>query len=275
MIKRVSLAICAAVWLLGLLSCGQDDEAATAEVSVSLSAVVPQESLLRSVSDYGTGGRVNRCILEVYRNGVRYGERQVQAVTAGQVSFPELLLVPMQTYDFVLWADCADGLDDGYYNTADLSSVSVRKPYTGNDDGFDAFCARFSCTVTESFTQSITLTRPFAQLCVTASDIDASTPDASKPTHAQVDFAAIPTAFNLLTGEPVDSQPISYTVAVENVDAGEMTVDYIWVAPEQDDMVQFAVTLFRDGTMLAPARNFEEVPLRRNYRTNVSAGFLP
>ena len=267
--------ICAAVWLFGLFSCGQSDEAVTNEVSVSLSVVVPQESLLRSVSDYGTGGRINRCILEVYRNGVRYGERQVQAVVAGQVSFPNLMLVPMQTYDFVLWADCADGLDDGYYNTADLSSVSARKPYTGNDDGFDAFCARFSCTVTESFTQSITLTRPFAQLCVMADDIGASTSDALKPTHARVEFTAIPTSYNLLTGVPGDSQPVTYTAAVESADAGELTVDYIWVAPEQDGVAQFSVTLLRDGVEMAPAQRFEDVPLRINYRTNVSTGFLP
>lgn len=262
--------------MIGLPSCQKEDsEVLSPCVPVSLTASIPPEVLLRSVSDYGQALHINRCILEIYHDGALYGARAVQAVTAGQVVFPELMLVSSQTYDFVLWADCADGLEDKYYDTTDFSEIAFKMPYAGNDDGFDAFFAKVSYTVSGSLSESITLTRPFAQLCVMASDIDAATPDASKPTHVTVEFAAIPTTFNLLTGEPGTPKPVSYTAGVENVNAGEMTVDYIWAEPEQDDLVQFSITTFRNGTMLTSGVNFDNVPIHRNYRTNVSRKLMP
>ena len=93
---------------------------------------------------------VNRCILEIYEDGVLYGERLYADISSLSASFMTRLTTG-KTYTFVLWADCADGnaadgFSDIYYNTADgLTSITVYpEAYTNNNDGLDAFYGTFS-----------------------------------------------------------------------------------------------------------------------------------
>ena len=136
---------------------------------------IPQNGIptKTSAADFGKGAQIDRCILEIYRNGVLYGERQTTTVTAGKAIF-NLRLVASQEYDFVFWADCSDGGADKHYNTADLTAITVNDDYTGNDDTFDAF---FYCLtdykVESSFSESVTLKRPFGQLNVKTNDLAA------------------------------------------------------------------------------------------------------
>lgn len=59
------------------------------------------------------------------------------------VTFDNLRLVSSQTYDFVFWADCAEGSEgnftDKVYNTANLKSITEIGPFVGNSDERDAF----------------------------------------------------------------------------------------------------------------------------------------
>ena len=158
----------------GLTSCQKDDTSSLEQSQGStstLTVTIPQGIETKAAADYGHGDKINRCILEIYRDGELYGERQVAAVTGSQVTFSGLRLISSQTYDFVLWADCGDGTSDAYYNTSDLSAVTVNKAYTGNDDGFDAFYAKETYQVDGSFTKAITLQRPFGQLNVKTGDL--------------------------------------------------------------------------------------------------------
>ena len=127
--------------LAGLVSCQKDDSKPIEQNPLTtLTVRIPKGLQTKAAADYGQGAQINRCILEIYRNGQLYGDRQTVAVTGSQATFSGLQLVASQTYDLVLWADCGDGLTDKYYNTTDLSAVTVNadnKTYTGNDDGFD------------------------------------------------------------------------------------------------------------------------------------------
>ena len=107
-----------------------------------------------------------------------------------------------QKYDFVFWADCSEA----GYETDDLSAITLGSDadYTGNDDKFDAF---FLCkkdyTVTESFSETFTLRRPFGQLNVKTLDLAAIPDNAAdlKPAKVKVNFTSLPNTFNALTGE--------------------------------------------------------------------------
>ena len=261
----------------GLYSCQEEDLATKDSIlPASLTVTIPQGIQTRSAADYGQGTNINRCILEIYRNGVLYGERKVQAVADNQVTFSDLRLVSSQSYDFVFWADCADNLEDKYYNTADLTAVTVKDQYVGNDDGFDAFYAKESYTVTDNFSQTITLTRPFGQLNVKTNDLEELGPSQTDlvPTHVKMEFTAMPTSFNALTGEAGNPQTVSYTAAVEDIEAGELTVDYIWASDDEADLHDFTMTFLHDGATITTNDNFNNIPLRRNYRTNVSGNLL-
>ena len=134
--------------LLGLITtfaaCQKDDTGASDGAAFQkITVTVPSSGVqTRAAADYGDGSKINRCILEIYRDGVRYGDRKVATVSAGQATFDDLRLVASQTYDFVFWADCSDGGADKHYNTTDLTAITVNGDYTGNDDEFDAFFAK-------------------------------------------------------------------------------------------------------------------------------------
>ena len=133
--------------LLGLIttvvaSCSKDEaDGLDSRLSSQIITVtIPQNEIQTkaSAADFGKGAQIDRCIMEIYRNGILYGERQTATVTAGKATF-NLRLVASQTYDFVFWADCSEGGQDKHYNTTDLTAISVNGDYTGNDDDFDAF----------------------------------------------------------------------------------------------------------------------------------------
>ena len=276
--RNKRLAFLFVALLAGLTSCQKDDTSSTGTDGPStLTVTIPQGIVTKAAADYGQGSQINRCILEIYRNNQLYGERQVVAVTGGQATF-SLQLVPSQTYDFVLWADSGDGLNDKYYNTADLSAVTVNtnhKAYTGNDDGFDAFFAKESYKVEGSFTKLITLTRPFGQLNVKTGDLGSITQADLKPAQVEVAFTSIPTTFNVLTGEASNPQPVTYVAPIEDAASGELTVDYILATPEQAELADFSMKfLTATGSEITTNDNFRNIPIRRNYRTNVSGNLV-
>ena len=261
--------------LVGLTSCQKDETPSGGQGSTStLTVTIPQGISTRAAADYGNGAQINRCILEIYRDGKLYGERQVQSVSGSQVTFSGLKLVASQTYDFVLWADCGDGTADKYYNTANLSAVTMKKAYTGNDDGFDAFFAKETFKVESSFSEEITLKRPFGQLVVKTSDLASIQQEDLKPTDVTVSFTSVPTTFNVLTGEASQPEAVNYTVGIEDVATGELTVDYILATPEQAELADFSMTFLKDGAAITTNDNFRNIPIRRNYRTNVSGNLI-
>ncbi len=262
---------------VSLTSCQKDDTSSLEQGSSSTSTLIvtiPQGIETKAAADYGHGDKINRCILEIYRDGELYGERQVAAVTGSQVTFSGLRLISSQTYDFVLWADCGDGTSDAYYNTSDLSAVTVNKAYTGNDDGFDAFYAKETYQVDGSFTKDITLQRPFGQLNVKTGDLASIPHEDLQPTHVQVSFQSIPTTFNVLTGEAGNPQSVTYTVPIEDASTGDLTVDYILATPEQAELADFSMTFLNGTTPIVTNDNFRNIPIRRNYRTNVSGNLV-
>ncbi len=269
----------AALGLFGLISCQKDDMSSMSVGSPStLTVKIPQGIETKAAADYGQGTQINRCILEIYRNGNLYGERQVAAVTNSQVTFSDLQLVPSQTYDFVLWADCGDGTADKYYNTTNLNAVTVNtanKAYTGNDDGFDAFYAKETYKVEGSFSKEIILKRPFGQLNIKTNDLGSINHDDLKPTQVKVSFVSVPTTFNVLTEEAGNPQDITYIAPIEDAGTGELTVDYILADPEQAELFDFTMTFINaDGTEITTNDSFRNIPIRRNYRTNVSGNLV-
>ena len=264
--------------LLGLsmvLASCQKQEGPALTPSGTLTVTIPQESVqTRAAADYGQGSHINRCILEVYRDDVKY-KRYVTTVSNGTATFDNLQLVASQAYDFVFWADCGtESQEDKHYNTTNLTNITVKDGYAGNNDEFDAFFHAEEMTVTDAFSKSVTLTRPFGQLNVKTNDMGVIGQEELKPTHVTVDFVEIPTSFNALTGEAGDPAAVSYNAAIVDQSAGELTVDYIWAAPVQANLADFSMTFLNGATEITTNDNFHNIPIRRNYKTSVSGNLL-
>lgn len=263
-----------------LAACQKDeglvpDTAATSSFTVT----IPQSEVQsRAVTDaFGTGTSVNRCILEIYRGGTLYS-RIEKGVTGKQVTFDNLRLVSSQTYDFVFWADCATGsegsFEDKVYTTTSLDAITEKAQFVGNSDERDAFFAKETLEVTGPFTKSITLKRPFGLLVVKTNDLGEIKDETLKPTGYQVAFKGLPTTFNALTGEVSGSADVTYTATELAKADGTISMDFLWATENEAALSDFTMTFYHNDTEICTNDAFTNIPIRRNYRTNVSGNLL-
>lgn len=301
--KAKLLTISAAVMTLLAVSCQREETGfglpAGEEVTVTISAsVLSGGPSVKSNADPGNGDQINRCILGVYmvdgENGPQpYGTLSYEQVTGQQATFEDVTLLTGYDYKLVFWADNVASTTnlqtDNHYVTTDFPTVTYADghQYESSDDTRDAFFGvfdlkGFSGTVEDSYT----LTRPFGQLNIFTTDYAGIQSKTLKPAKVQITFPSIPTRMNLLTGATtstevtgtVSSIPTSIDSPVVS-GAQQLSFDYIFApaAPDQQLMLQNIEMAFYDalGSQLSiESYTFPELPVQRNYRTNVSGALL-
>lgn len=311
--KAIYLAITAAAAALLLSACQRNElgggSLSGEEVTVGISAVMPLDggAVVKSDAEPGKGDEVNRCIMQVYladdtelSNATEVGELKTVEVTDGKASFGSLQLVAGHTYRLVLWADCAtktsgtDGatasFSDLYYNTGNYPEVSFKDgvEYAGNDDSRDAFFASYKLKVDGPSNHTVELHRPFGQLNIITSDysvVETSFP-ALVPDMVSLTFSKVPQGINLLTGTLTETfiehlRGVSVDVAAVTEPAAasgskQLSFDYIF-APEGEEYSIPEITMSfddADGKEVASDYKFVNLPVRRNYRTNVTGALL-
>ena len=275
------LFLLAAGLAMTLTAC-QKDEGLVSDgaTSQTITVTIPQGMQTRATAaDFGNGAKIDRCLLQIYHSGTtpaKYGEQQSATVQKGAdgklTATFNLRLVASQTYDFVFWADCSTG---DHYNTDDLTNITVKGNYAGNNDEFDAFTgALLDYQVKGAFSENITLRRPFGQLNVKTLDLAAIPDPALKPTKVKVAFTAVPTSFDARKSEVgTTTAAAEYTADVLSAD-GDLTVDYIWAPVEEATLADFSMTFLNGTTEISTNGDFKNIPIRRNYRTNVSGNLL-
>lgn len=303
--KAKLLTISAAVMTLLAVSCQREETGfglpAGEEVTVTLSASVPTGGpAVKSDTEPGNGDQINRCILGVYmvtgeNTTERYGTLEYVEVTGSTATFEDVTLLTGYDYKLVFWADNvstidnADLIKDNHYVTTDFPTVKYNTPgqYKSSDDTRDAFFGvfdlkGFSGTVEDSYT----LTRPFGQLNIFTTDYAGIQSETLKPAKVQITFPSIPTGMNLLTGATtstevtgtVSSIPTSIASPVVS-GAQQLSFDYIFAPADQHQqlMLQNIKMTFYDASdsqLSIEPYTFPELPVRRNYRTNVSGALL-
>ena len=296
--KTVFILFAAALAFAG---CNKSVEVGTGE-KVSASFQISTEMTTRATLDGdGQGVNVNRFIMEVwhvtgsgasqvselYTRQVKYGTQ----ITAGtNISNPAktnftVSLVKGQDYDLLFWADKGDDQGaDVYYNTSDLHNV-VLGAYTGNDDRRDAFSQCVTLiNVTSDPSTSVQLERPFAQLNIITQDIDDIEANSGTvkvvPDLISVAFDA-PTVFNVKTQEASASAPFTSNVTPYYLDPAvgsqaehyTLSMDYILASKDQQDIKDVTLTAIKTSDVLN-TQTFSNIPLQRNYRTNILGNLL-
>ena len=284
---------------LAFVGCNKSVEEGAGE-TVSASFQISTEMTTKATQDGdGQGVKVNRFIMEVwhvtgsrasqvselYTRQVKYGTQ----ITAGtNISNPAktnftVSLVKGQDYDLLFWADKGDDQGaDVYYNTSDLHNV-VLGAYTGNDDRRDAFSQCVTLiNVTSDPSTSVQLERPFAQLNIITQDIDDIEANSGTvkvvPDLISVAFTA-PTVFNVKTQEASASAAFTSNVAPYYSTVGSQTehytlsMDYILASKNQQDVKDVELTAKKNSTVLN-TQTFSNIPLQRNYRTNILGNLL-
>lgn len=234
----------------------------------------------------GAGVYADQCKLQVWWGSKLFYEKTV-AVTDFKASFTDIALIRDQTYDFLFWADNAAG---AYYDTDTLTNVRLIGTYVGGNDKRDAFSAALTGKkVTEAFSTSVKLYRPFAQLNVITTDIPALrtllTDDelfaASVPDKVSLKVT-VPTVFNVKTGVASEPKELTYTASVYTnpykTTAGAkntLSMDYFLAPATEGNVVDVKFSSKNTTSGLADINHtFSNIPLRRNYRTNVIGALL-
>ena len=304
--KHILFAIATLV-LLFAVSCQRDElqggSISGEEVSVSISAVMPEggEPVVRSATDPGDGSDVNRCIMSIYLadegladGPILYADKVIAQVSGKTAVFPDQRLVSGHKYRFVFWADYVtdNSSEDGraadlHYDTQNFPTVSFNDEaaYKSNDDTRDAFFLSEVVKVSGPSTQSFELRRPFGQLNIITNDWGAIPDEAAaqlRPAKVKLTFNGVPNTIDLLTGEVSDAadilgEAVEVSKIAQDGDAKHLSFDYILAKPDDQTILSgFTMDFLADdgNTKVTDTYTFTNIPVQRNYQTNVRGNLL-
>lgn len=258
-------------------------------VEVSFTAAVPNQATKATIDNDGAAAKVNHWLMVIFdKDGNIFGKDERDNVTAGTLTqtFGPIRLVKNQTYQVVFWADTK-----GEYTitTGDSKTFTVKPAAnTASKDSRDAFTYSQSYTSSTTETVSAKLYRPFAQMNVITTDLAALYATMEKGSGVYSNYAPksfkasvkIPQSYNVFTQTPADPETTAVDLTADacygdySAHAANTTLfmDYIFASADQKDLVDVAFSFKSNGAAIA--YDFNNVPLQKNYRTNIIGDFL-
>lgn len=269
----------------GELGNGQND-VADVTLTVGLPDVVASKAI-------GDGQKVKIVYYTAFVNGLAVPKlcQQVELDESGRAEL-KLQLIKKVNYSFVFWAQTpvADGSEQ-YYDLSSFyvdSKVKVNYAVNANDDMRDAFCALKEICVDETTNLDVTLRRPFAQINFLASDYDMLKPlGLQDGLLSEMTVIGVPDTITLLDGSvssssaagaevvfaaaPVPSGEDEYMTLLEQ-EYGYIGMNYILASEEGDNIS--VKGRFVSGDSSWQTSLMDNVPVRKNYRTNIHGEFF-
>ncbi len=251
------------------------------EGTVTLTAQLPSEMGTRAFADGLTAKHLQYAVYEAGQSTPLkvFGDETTVVGEAEMVDLKKsvtLKLTSGKSYDVIFWADATT--DSPY--TFDPATQKVSVDYSkvnNNSDNCDAFFKKETITVSGNQSVDVKLTRPFAQVNIGTDDFDAAKASGLEVTQTEVVAKAFAT-LNLATGEVSDEADRTFTMkAIPTASDGEfpvaggykyLSMDYLLVGA---DKATVDVAFNYGGPQ---SRTFTNVPVQRNYRTNIYGSLL-
>ncbi len=182
-------------------------------------------------------------------------------------------LVTGNTYSMIFWADNAEDVCDVDF----VNKVVTFNPAKANLEAYDAFYAyEAPFKVTGDMQKTIKLYRPFAQVNVGTNDIEAAKAAGLELVNSQIKVKTY-SKMNLVTGAVSDE--VDFTYAFNVIPVGEtfpvdgyeyISMNYLLVAADKTNVdIEFS---YNNGGNYV--YEFPNVPVQRNYRTNIYGSIL-
>ncbi len=253
------------------------------EGTVTFTAQLPSEMGTRAFADGLTAKHLQYAVYEAGQSTPLkvFGDETTVVGEAEMVNLKKsvtLKLTSGKSYDVIFWA--ADNSAKKPY-TFDPLTQTVKIKYTNvysNNDICDAFFKKETITVSGNQNVDVKLTRPFAQVNIGTDDFDAATIAGLNLTQTQVKATA-GDILNLATGKMEGSEATRTfkMKAIPTADDGAFPVagyKYLLMAyiPISDTKETVDMTFGYNGK--STFRSFTNVPLQRNYRTNIYGSLL-
>ena len=251
------------------------------EGTVTFTAQLPSEMGTRAFADGLTAKHLQYAVYEAGQSTPLkvFGDETTVVGEAEMVDLKKsvtLQLTSGKSYDVIFWADATT--DSPY--TFDPATQKVSVDYSkvnNNSDNCDAFFKKETITVSGNQSVDVKLTRPFAQVNIGTDDFDAAKASGLEVTQTEVAAKAFAT-LNLATGEVADEDERTFTMkAIPTASDGEfpvaggykyLSMDYLLVGA---DKATIDVAFNYGGPQ---NRTFTNVPVQRNYRTNIYGSLL-
>lgn len=300
--KNLFWSMLAMSGMLFATSCSQDElvnESTGEFVDAKFKIATPDGIGTRAAVNVGLGTTVNYVACAVYdADGEELTElRQYRPITDKQAEY-SIRLVKGQAYRVAFFAYCGNG--DGsnhFYNLGDMTNITISDAGSNLEER-DAFTNNVEVTAQETMTaieKPVTLYRPFAQLNLGAyaKDIEAARKADVVVTESQITVSNVYTAFNAYSDQVVgNTSEVTFTMNVipgqdlfvdtdNNVNTADETfkylaLNYLLVGDKDAEKNLTDVTFewkAESGKTNSPATVFKNIPVQRNYRTNI-IGYL-
>lgn len=279
-------AFAAAAMAVLALACAKEPVTGDGQtVEATFDVDVPGVMATKAIGDGMTASQLYYQVFDEKSNPIEGLGVQTKKMNSGKTTVT-FQLVKDQTYNFVFWAQTPT---EGYYEidgTEGLKKISANyADKNANDENFDAFYSVEKLTVNGPISESVTLTRPFAQVNIATTGKLAAGP-ASKELDfdgatSTVTFKNVPTEFSPLSSDDVVDGTESVVFASAAVPEGNITVagkeykylsmNYVF-APKNGSVYDVAAELTVAGKTVPVS--VPNVPLKRNWRTNIVGNLL-
>lgn len=251
------------------------------EGTVTFTAQLPSEMGTRAFADGLTAKHLQYAVYEAGQSTPLpvFGDETTVVGEAEMVNLKKsvtLKLTSGKSYDVIFWADATTDSPYTFNPASQEVSVDYSK-VNNNSDNCDAFFKKETITVSGNQSVDVKLTRPFAQVNIGTDDFDAAKASGLEVTQTEVVAKAFAT-LNLATGEVSDEADRTFTMkAIPTASDGEfpvaggykyLSMDYLLVGA---DKATVDVAFNYGGPQ---NRTFTNVPVQRNYRTNIYGSLL-
>lgn len=294
--KKLLLHAAVLATMLTSISCSQEEVAggqAGDESVVTFTAQLPGSPQSKAIGDGMTATTLSYA---VYAQGTKTplitSEDEV-TFTNGQATI-SLRLASGKSYDFLFWADAYDSEDVNAPYTVNFKTQTLTIDYDAaktlsNDERRDAFFGNANVTVKGAVSENITLKRPFAQLNIGTNDMEeAETAGLNTGAlQSSVTVSGIFSSMNLMTGIPDPSTSTEVTFGFSAIPKEKFTVgdneydylalNYLLVSGEKGLVnCEFSCTDGAGATIDTRTirKTISNVPVQRNYRTNIFGSIL-
>ena len=274
--------------LLSTASCADEQFAGDltgGETTVTFNAQLPSGLQTRTAGDGETATTLSYAVYE-------HGKTTPEITSEDEVTFVNrhatlsLKLAKGKTYDFIFWADAYGKNDAENPYDVDFATQTLTVDYSdakSNDEARDAFFGMAKVDVKGAVSENITLKRPFAQLNIGTNDMEAAKASGLNPEALQssVKVSGIFSSMNLMSGEVSNSVDVifgSKAIPKEKFTVGDNEYDYLalnyLLVSKEKGLVKCEFTCTDGAGATIDTRTIDNVPVQRNYRTNIFGSLL-